>query len=208
MSDKHTGMFCKYLLQFLVGTPEKSSIYDNNVLLNNSDFGITMFKPINVSPDDPFSQYSMIYLTIKNENFTDETYTEFLTVYANLIRIMDDKYYMIIDTFQMTIDNKSRLLGTIKTFTQVNRSLGSYHLDRLLCTSVIISSPIINTFINSVMSMFYKPLRPLSFVSSADSFANFLQKNLEEQVDIYASRTIKYDPEVGASTKSDPQLNL
>ena len=50
---------------------------------------------------------------------------------------------------------------------------------------VVIASPLVKTFINSVLSMFYKPLRPLMFVTDREDFERFLVTNVEIDDEIY-----------------------
>ena len=193
----HNGKYVNYLSSFLFGSDQNATVYKQTIIYSNENFMITFFSPKEEVAENNIEMnglntYGIVYLTFKTEHFTDSSYVEFLTLYANMIRAITIKYYLIIDTFQMTINNKKRLLGVVKSFTQINQSLSDYHMHKLLCTCVIISSPLVKVFINSVIGMFYKPLRPFGFFCSYHEFFTFLTKNLNSSDTIYGSISDTY----------------
>ena len=184
----HSGEVVGYLSGLLLGGSDDNDSapaqYILKQLLCNDEFSISLYEATN--SNDPLTRYNVVYITFKTEHFDEGKYKEFLAAFAGTLQLMQHRYYMVVDTFQMTMDNKPRLLGMIKLFTETNKAMTEYHRQRLLCTVVVIASPIVKAFINSVISMFYKPLRPLMFVTGFDEFRTFVTHNVGISDEIYA----------------------
>lgn len=182
----HSGEVVGYLEGLLAGTPDQpSTVYTTKSLLSNDEFSITVYQRNDNRVNNPLTKYSVVYITFKTEHFEPEQYKQCLSTFAQLLQILDHRYYMVVDTFQMTMQDKPKLLGMVKAFTDVNRAMLPYHKERLLCTVVVISSSFVKTFINSVLGMFYKPLRPLMFITDLSEFTRFITDTVAIDHEIY-----------------------
>ena len=189
VNTTHSGEVVGYLQQLLGSPGNPSTSYTAKQLLCNDQFSITLYDRSDAHLNtDPLTKYSVVYVTFKTEQFDTKLYNECLKIFVNMLMVIKCRYYMVVDTFQMTMHNKQKLLGMTKAFADVNKAMLTYHKERLLCTVVVISSPYVKNFINSVLGMFYKPLRPLMFITDLTEFTNFVTSITNIDTEIYEGK--------------------
>lgn len=176
---EHTGQVIGYLSGLLLGEH-----YAAKTLLDDGQCALTLYEVVNTD-GTALTRYNVVYITFETGDIDLEKYKVFLATYAATLQLLTYRYYMVVDTYPVEMDDKRRLFGLVKMFTAVNTEMTPCHQARLLCTVVVISSPVVRVFINSVLALFYKPLRPLMFVAGFDEFRGFLEAQVAIDEEIF-----------------------
>ena len=130
-----------------------------------------------------------MYITFKRVDVSEELYMKFLSTYAHILQLIEYPYYIIVDTYQLKIDNTQRLTRLTKAFVDVNTAMREVHTKWLLCTIIVIVSPVVKSVIQPIVSVIKpKPFRPVTLITELTEFESFLQRCVGISDDIYEGK--------------------